>query len=344
MKDFKPRLMASSLPGMPHRDVEEACHIMTTNFPEATPVPFVTMSRKMFTERIPCLTIDREKRQLVFEVSGREDELVEFYDHYLANDVDYFAISEQLDPCLYRLAEMYGEKPWPELKYIHVDFPGLFTWGLLIKDENGNPALYNDTLRDIIIKSLAMKARWRERKVKKLFPNVETIVTAGDAALTVYSSAGGTGTWADVRKDYNEMLGLIEGIKCIHCCANFDWSLLMQTDTRVINFDAYQYGKTMSLYPDALKQFLERGGTIAWGIVPTFGSGDIDNETVDGLIERFESSLDAVVEKGIDKQQLLESSWITPACETGTMSLELAEKVYAYAGEISRLMRGKYFN
>ena len=250
------------------------------------------------------------------------------------------AISEQLDPCLYRLAEMYGEKPWPELKYILVDFPGLFTWGLLIKDENGNPALYNDTLRDIIIKSLAMKARWREKKIKELFPNVETIVIAGDAALTVYSSAGGTGTWADVRKDYNEMLGLIEGIKCIHCCANFDWSLLMQTDTRVINFDAYQYGNTMSLYPDALKRFLERGGTIAWGIVPTFGSGDIDAETPDSLAERLENSIDAAVEKGIDKQQLLEASWNTPACETGTMSLESAEKVYAYTRETSRLMRG----
>ena len=306
-------------------------------------MPFVTMSRKMFTERIPCLRVDREKRQLIFEVTGRENELVEFYDHYLAEDFDYFAISPDLDPALYHMAELYAESPWPELKYMHFGFPGFFTWGLQIKDEKGSPALYDDNLRDIIIKSLSAKIHWRENKIRELFPGVDVIVTAGEPALSVYASAGGTGTWENVRKDCNEMLSLVQGVKGIHCCANFDWSLVMQTETQAINFDAYQFGSTMALYPEALKKFLERGGTIAWGVVPTVGTGDVTTETPDSLVERFEGVLDAVVEKGIDKQQLLEASWLTPTCETGTMLVELAERVYSYTSEISRRMRQKYF-
>jgi hypothetical protein len=266
----------------------------------------------MFTERIPCLRVDREKRQLVFEVAGREDELVEFYDRYMAEDYDYFAISPDLDPALYHLAGLYEKEPWPGLKYIHIDFPGLFTWGLLIKDANGSPALYDDNLRDIIIKGLSAKVRWRENKIRELFPGIEVIVTAGDAALSVYASAGGTGTWENVRKDYNEILSLVQGVKGIHCCANFDWSLVMQTETQAINFDAYQFGDTMSLYPEDLKKYLDRGGTIAWGVVPTVGTGDVTTESPDSLIERFEGALTAVVERGIDKQQLLEASWLTP--------------------------------
>lgn len=342
--EFKPKLMACSLPGMPHRDIDRACRVMIRNFPEATPVPFITMSRRIFTEGLPCIRIEREKRRLVFETTGREDELVEFYDRYAAGDFDYFAISPELDPGLYRLAELYAENPWPGLKYIHMDFPGLFTWGLLLKDENGSPALYDVNLRDIIIKGLSAKVRWRENKARQLFPGAETIITSGDASLSVFASAGGTGSWDNVRDDYNEILSLVQGVKDIHCCANFDWSLVMQTKTQSINFDAYQFGGTMAMYPEALGRYLERGGTIAWGIVPTMPAGDVTSEAPEDLAERLEDFIDAAAAAGaIDKQQLLEASWVTPTCEPATMQVDMAEKIYEHTAEVSKLMRKKFF-
>jgi len=315
---------------------------MIKYFPKALPVPTITMSRKIYIERIPWLKVDREKRRLAFDPAGTETELVEFYNHFLSEDFDYFEISPNLDPGLYRLAEIYTQNPWAELKYIHITFPGLFTWGLLLKDANGYPALYDQNLKDIIIKGLSAKVRWRENKVRELFPNVNVIVTAGDASLSVFASAGGTGTWDTVKRDYNEILSLVQGIKGVHCCANFDWSLLMQTDVQIINLDAYQFGMTMSLYPEALNAYLRRGGTIAWGLVPTIPS-EFALETPKSLIERFENIIKAVAASGIDKQRLIEASWITPACETATMPVDLAEKVYAVTHEISKRLRDEYF-
>ena len=339
---FKPKLMASSLPGMPHRDIEEACQVMIHNFPEALPIPFITMSRRIFTEGLPCLKIDREKRQLIFDTNGRENELVQFYEHYMDNDFDYFAISPELDPTLYKLAEIYKKNPWNGLKYIHMDFPGLFTWGLLIKDAKGNSALYDVNLKDIIIKGLSAKIRWRENKARELFPGIETIVTSGDASLSVFSSAGGTGSWDEVKKDYNEILSLINGIKSIHCCANFDWSLVMETETQSINFDAYQFGETMGMYPEALGKYLKRGGTIAWGIVPTGPDGDVTSESPEGLTEKLIKMIEKITDQGIDKKLLLEASWITPTCEPATMNIQMAEKVYDYTGKVSKMMRENY--
>ena len=341
---FKPELRAYCMPGMPRRSVEEACQAMVRNFPEVITIPQPTLSQRMWTEKTPCLKIDREKRQLYFELSGHEDELVEFYDRYLSVDLDYFAISPDLDPTLYFLAEMYKEKPWSGLKLIHFSFPGLYSWGLSIKDEHGAPALYDETLRDVLIKSLAVKAKWREKKVKELFPGIQIMVTVGDGALSVYGSAGGTGTWDRVKKDYNEIMELLDSITCIHCCANFDWSLLMETSTDSINFDAYQYGNTMSLYADQLKRFLGRGGMIAWGIVPTAGSGgDITVETPDNLANRLEDAIQMVVDKGIDRELLLEASWITATCETNTMPVALSDRVHEATREVSQIMRARYF-
>jgi len=341
--EFKPKFMATTLESMPHRDVEEACRVMIRNFPEAPNIPHITRSYRIWTEGTPCLVIDKEKRELRFQLSSRENELAEFYDRYLAQDLDYFAISSELDTTLYQLAEMYRENPWPELKLIHFHVPGPYSWGLSLKGEDGAPALYNDTLRDVMIKVLAMKVKWRQRKIKELFPGIETMLCVGDGALQVFTSAGGTGTRDDLKNLYNELIDAVEGITCVHCCSNFDWGLLMETNTDVINFDAYQYGNTMALYSDELKRFLERGGMVAWGITPTAGGGNIEDESPDSLVGMLEGHLQSVVDKGIDKERLLESSWVTPTCEPATMPVELAERVYEYTKEVSQRMRERYF-
>jgi len=329
---------------MPQREVEEACQVMIRDFPECTTVPLPTLSQRMWTENTPGLNVDREKRRFYFDLTGKEDELVEFYERYLAQDLEYFAISPRFNIPLQSLAEMYQTNPWPGLKLIHFNFPGLYSWGLSVVDEKGTPALYNNTLKDIMTKALSMKARWQEKKVKELFPGIETFITLGDGALSVYSSAGGTGSWDEIMAGYNEMMAPLEGSTCIHCCANFDWSLLMATNTNCINFDAYQYGSTMTLYAEELKGFLARGGMISWGIVPTAGSGgDITTETPESLVERLEGVIKAVVAKGIDEEQLMESSWVSPTCETISMTVELADRVYDAVGEVSRLLREKYF-
>ncbi|MDD5127605.1 MAG: hypothetical protein PHR43_05895 [Dehalococcoidales bacterium] len=341
--NLKPDFMAFCLNGMPRRSVAEACQVMVRNFPECTCIPLPTLSQKMWTERTPALQVDREKKRLYFDLAGREDELAEFYDRYLAGDLDYFAISPEVDEPLYTLAEMYRQKPWA-LKYIHFNFPGLFAWGLSLKDRDGNPALYDDTLKDIMIKTLAMKVRWRARKIRELFPGAAILATAGDGALSVFSSAGGTGAWGQICQDYNELLAAVDGISGIHCCDNFDWSLLMQTNARIINFDAYRYGNTMVLFAEHLREYLKRGGMIAWGIVPTTGSGgDITTESPASLASRLQEVMQAVAGKGIDAQLLRETALITPTCETVSMPLELADKVYEVTAEVSRLLREKYF-
>ena len=50
-----------------------------------------------------------------------------------------------------------------------------------------------------------------------------------------------------------------------------------------------------------------------------------------------------VVERGIDKDLLLESSWISPSCVISAPTLELGERVYALTSEVSQRLREKYF-
>ena len=116
----------------------------------------------------------------------------------------------------------------------------------------------------------------------------------------------------------------------------------MDTDTDAISFDAYEYSDKIALYSEDLTKFLNRGGLLAWGIVPT-SNEKIVQESVDNLLERLEQNMQLMVDRGIDKQILLRSSFITPSCATVSMSVEMSEKAFQYTSEISSRMREKFF-
>ena len=106
------------------------------------------------------------------------------------------------------------------------------------------------------------------------------------------------------------------------------------------NFDAFEFGESITMYPDSIKTLLNRGGSIAWGIVTT--SPVISEQTVESLTEQLEKTMDALVAQGIDKQQLIEQALITPSCGTGSMQPDDAEKVFTMTRKLSEHLRTKY--
>jgi methionine synthase II (cobalamin-independent) len=137
-----------------------------------------------------------------------------------------------------------------------------------------------------------------------------------------------------------EVFAGIEGLKGVHCCGNTDWSLLLSTSLDILSLDAYEYAEALALYPDEVGAFLERGGVIAWGIVPA--SDQVLEETVDSLVERFHTALELLTAKGLHQDDLLASALITPSCGCGSLTVETAERVLELTGGLSRALRERY--
>ena len=137
-----------------------------------------------------------------------------------------------------------------------------------------------------------------------------------------------------------EAIHMDNAIAGVHCCGNTEWSILIDAGADIINFDAFEFGETIALYPDSVKAHLEKGGMLAWGIVPT--STAIREHTVEDLAERFEKMMDHLAAKGIDKKLITEQALITPSCGTGTMEPDDAEKVFQTTRELSKTMKERY--
>jgi methionine synthase II (cobalamin-independent) len=124
----------------------------------------------------------------------------------------------------------------------------------------------------------------------------------------------------------------------VHCCGNTDWSLFTEVSAiDIINFDAWDFLDKFVLYAQDIKKFIERGGIICWGVVPT---GDYSGElTPEDMAERINRGIDALVQKGVNKNKLQESLLVSPACGLGALDARKAEGILNLLAQTSSFIK-----
>jgi hypothetical protein len=111
----------------------------------------------------------------------------------------------------------------------------------------------------------------------------------------------------------------------------------------ILNLDAYGYVENLALYPAELRAFLDRGGLIAWGIVPN--NGDIMSQTAEKLAQRLQEGLALVAEKAqargiaISVEELGERSLLTTSCGLGPATVPIAERALDTLAKMGALLR-----
>ncbi|MFO8102236.1 MAG: methionine synthase [Dehalococcoidia bacterium] len=336
-KDFKPKGLPTAIGSMPHTDPVEACNITLENLPEIPVWPqlpnrtFLENMYVQYSEGFPGVVIEDERIYIDRSVDlspGME----KLYSSYIANDIDGYAISPDYAAGFYE----FVSRKFEGVVAVKGQVTGPISFGLVVTDQNRRPTLYDEILADAIARHLRMKAAWMERELAKL--SAETIMFLDEPYLASLGSAFVALDSDTVIKLVNEALDGLGGLKGMHCCGNTDWSVLMATDIDILNFDAYNYGETLALFPAEVKAFLEGGGVLAWGIVPSEEEA-LPAETVQSLLKRMQDLMDSLVGKGIDRDMLLEKCLITPSCGTGSISPAMSARALELTAEISREFR-----
>ena len=138
----------------------------------------------------------------------------------------------------------------------------------------------------------------------------------------------------------NEMVESVHaagGLCGVHCCGNTEWPILMDAGVDIVNFDAYEFGETIAMYPEQVKKHLENGGYLAWGVVPT--SEKIFDNDVASLVAVYDKNVERLSALGIDINLIHDKTIITPSCGTGSLSLEAAIKVFELLGGTAKSLK-----
>ena len=87
---MKPKFLATGIGSMPFEDVEHAVDLSLSNLTEAPfwpQLPKIDLNEQMeiqYSEGMPCIVIDREKKRMYFDTSGDYSEaFAEFYEAYM---------------------------------------------------------------------------------------------------------------------------------------------------------------------------------------------------------------------------------------------------------------------
>jgi hypothetical protein len=115
--------------------------------------------------------------------------------------------------------------------------------------------------------------------------------------------------------------------------------LILESPADILSFDAYGFFDRLSLYHDLLHSFFDQGRILAWGIVPTSYSEDINRETASNLVRKWEAQVSHLETLGIARTRILAQSLITPSCGTGSLSPGDAIKVLEMTREVSETLR-----
>lgn len=342
MPDLEFGCLPTMIGSMPQTDASEACSMVARYlkdipcWPQLPNSSFLENMYVQYSEGYPGVVVDTEKDRIYIDREGDNQQALEqLYKASIENDIDRFPVSEEYAAGLYAFLGTGNMSPLA----VKGQVTGPISWGLTVTDENRKSIIYDNVLSDAAARLLKLKAGWMERVLRKISKN--TIIFVDEPYLVSYGSAFVSLSREKVIGLLEEVLSGISGIKGAHCCGNTDWSVLLDTSIDILSFDTYNYAESLTLYPAEVKRFLDRGGVIAWGVVPN-ESDTQAKETVASLKDRLEEAMAPFTRNGVRFEQLVRQGLITPSCTLTTLSEEECGRALELLVELSETMRKRY--
>jgi methionine synthase II (cobalamin-independent) len=116
----------------------------------------------------------------------------------------------------------------------------------------------------------------------------------------------------------------------VHCCGLADWRVVLQAGPQILSLPV-DMGAVQHV--GAISAFLERGGWLAWGAVPTTGPL---GATPERLWQHLSAEWCALTQGGCDPVLLREQALITPACGLANHGEAQADLVLTLAKQVAR--------
>ena len=311
-KTLDGRVSCPSWPQLPARGYKEGMYIQTG-------------------AHLPGLKIEGDKP--IVDLSDYDP--TDIYTAILTEDVDYFVYPTDLYSGFFELLE----RDVSSFQAVKGQVTGPISEGLQILDANDRPVIYDEAYGEIVRKTVNMSAKWQAKRLSSMNSNV--IVFFDEPSLSMLGTPFASISDEEAMNWINEALDGVDCYRGVHCCGNTNWSMLLKTNIDILSIDAYQYGENLVMFPDELTEFYEKGGAVAWGIIPS-SDESIEAETVETLVARMESIFDKMEEKGISRQMAASRSLITPQCGLGLVDPENVDKVLDLLKGVSEALKERY--
>jgi len=287
-------LLTTAMAVMPHADVDRALDIaLSLDIPFWPQLPRYNYHEDMYvqaSEHFPGIVLDLEKRTLRFSLEKFMNELEETMAHF--EEPEYFDISDTYSVVYTKFLQM----DFSDRQAIRGQLEGPISFGLNVHDQDNRPILFDDTVRPFMLEFMAKRVNVQLTRLKTLNPNAFMFIDEPGLQF-LFSAMAGYGDRA-ARQDMEAFFSMTQRPRGVHLCGNPDWDFLLGQDLDILSMDVYSNGEVFASYAASIRRFLDRGGFIVWGIVPT-NFEPFEKESILSLEKRLEEVWTRLHDKGI---------------------------------------------
>ncbi len=345
---------------MPHTNVDKALSlVLSLDIPFWPQLPNINFHEDMYVQAshdFPGIIIGPDDGKISFNSTKFVKELD---DYSRKMDKPKSFIQNQAYSLTYQKFLAQDLQHYPAIRG---QITGPVNLGFRINDEDSKPIIYNDSIRGLLFDFIQRKFKVQYQQLKE--KNQNAFVWLDEPGLIwVFSGFSG---YSDVqaKREYQNFLAGIDGLKALHLCTNINLPYLLELGIEFLSFDAYQLEIMPKGYTSSIAQFIEKRGIISWGIVPT-EPVSLDKKTPEMLVKCLLGYWETVSQNtGVSPKRIAEQALIAPAkccvkslefnssdntavCttdkNTGINAEEQSvEKAYTYLKIISQTLRDKF--
>ncbi|MFQ6039613.1 MAG: hypothetical protein ACE5PV_02050 [Candidatus Poribacteria bacterium] len=324
---------------LPHTDIDRAQNLaFSMDIPFWPQLPKISYYEDMYvqaSENFPGIIVDVDAKHIFLDTAKFYEDLIAYAEHQSTDSV--FDISPQYSQ-VYHAFLAFDLQRYPAIRGQSI---GPISFGLSVCDEGKRPIIYNEDVRTILFEFFRNKINMQYHALKRKNENAFMWIDEPGLEMLFTSITGYPSEKA--HEEVADLLETIDGTKGIHLCGNPDWNFLLTSKIDMLSFDAYLRGEIFSKYTHQVRQFLEQGRIISWGIVPTY-TEVLQEETVESLIAKLESHWRVLASENLDCRTIAKQSLIAPAtcCLMNMDGAETVEKAYRMVQDISEALKEKY--
>lgn len=333
------KLLTTAMAVMPQTNIKQALDLaLTLDVPFWPQLPNLSYYEDMYVqaaEHFPGILLDLEKRTLRFSL----DRFIEEFEQTMSqfDNPAYFDISTQYSQVYHDfLSRDLADRP-----AIRGQLEGPVSFGFNILDQDERPILFDDSIRSFMLEFMAKRINVQLNRLKQRNANAFMFVDEPGLQF-VFSAMSGYGE-QQAKEDLDAFFAMVDRPRGIHLCGNPDWDFLLNLDLDILSLDVYSNAEIFASYPAAIKRFLDRGGVLVWGIIPT-GYEAFAKESLGFLAMKLEGIWQHLGRRGIDIEQVLNQSMLSPAtcCLVNPDKGQTVENAFSMVNHLSQMLREKY--
>ncbi len=329
-------LLTTAMAVMPHRNVNRAMEMaLSLDVPFWPQLPHVSYYEDMYvqaSEHFPGIVLDVEKRTLRFSKEKFIREFEETAAHL--DEPEYLDISRTYSTVYHRFLGLdLSDRP-----AIRGQLEGPVSFGFNVLDEDDRPILFDDTIRPFMLEFLARRVNVQLTRLKERNSNAFMFIDEPGLQF-VFSGMSGYGDLA-AHTDMETFFSMVDRPRGVHLCGNPDWDFLLGLDLDVLSLDAYANREVFVAYARSIRLFLDRGGVIVWGIVPT-NYETFEKEDLSSMEKLLDDTWVILGKNGIDLEYLRSRSMLSPAtcCLVNPDGERTVEQAFKMIQELSQVLR-----